>query len=191
MKNKKLLIIGHGQYSQVVKEIAEETNEYSAIKYIDDVVSSDVVATFDEFFNNLPKYKKEYDAVIIALGNLDKIYSILYLLNEYNFNLISLISNKAYVSKSSTIEEGIIIEAGAVINANSIVKKCSIISANAVINQNCIINECCHIDCNATVEASSNIPHKTKVKSNTVYSNKKTARELKTPDGDYKFEDGV
>lgn len=187
----KLLIIGHGQYSHIVREIAEENNDYLDIKYIDDIASSDVVATFDEFFNNLSKYNKEYDAVTIALNNLDKRYSILYLLNEYNFNLINLISKNAFVSKSSVIEKGTIIEAGVVINANSLVKQCSIISANAVINHNCIINECCHIDCNATVEANSNVPNKTKVKSNTVYSNKKTDRELKTPDGDYKFEDGV
>lgn len=168
----RLLILGKGQYSYIVKEIAEEKKMYSSIDFIDDNPSNNVIGSFDDFYNNLNRYKKEYDQFVISIGDCEKRYEIIKLLEKYDFNVISLVSNNAYVSNSSTIGIGSIIERGVVINPNTIVEKGVIICANAVINHNCIIKECSHIDCNATVASNTMVSMKTKVNSNIEYKNK-------------------
>lgn len=184
---KKLLVIGKGQYSYIVTEIALDIG-YKDIIYVDDIPSNDVICSFSELINSLDKYKATDLDVVISIGNNYKRFEVLKLVEEHSMNIVSIISSKSYVSSSSVIDKGCIIEAGAVINSNSYVKACSIVSANAVINHNCIIGECIHIDCNATVAANQIVPSKIKVQSNKVFINSSSRRTI---GNDYKFEDGV
>lgn len=153
----KLLILGAGEYGQLVKELAR--NEYLTIDFLDD--------NSDKAVGKLEDYRKlvdEYKNAIVAIGNNKLRLEWLSKLKEVGYNLPSLISDKAYVSKDASVENGVIIEPMAVININASISRGSIISSGAVVNHNAIVNEGCHIDCNAVVGAGTIVPSMTNLR---------------------------
>lgn len=162
MKN--LLIIGAGQYSNVVYDIAIEMNEFDKIAFLDDN-NPKAIGKIDQ----LSEFQSEYDCVAIAIGNLNVRLNILEKVKETNYKLINIVHNSAIISRLSKIVPPSILEAGVIINANSHIKAGCIIAAGAVVNHDCIIEECVHIDCNATVTSNSKVEKCSKVKCGTVY----------------------
>lgn len=147
-----LLILGAGEYGQLVKELAR--NHYSTIDFLDDK-SYAAIGKFEDY----KKFVGEYEA-IVAIGNNDVRLAWINKLEESGFIIPTLISPQAYVSPSAIVECGCIIEPMAVINTNAKVEKGSIISAGAVVNHNALVKQGCHIDCNAVVGADAVVPEK-------------------------------
>lgn len=148
-----LLILGAGEYGQLVKELAR--NKYTTIDFLDD--KSDVaIGKFEDY----RKLKDKYPDAVVAMGNNEVRMEWLVRLEEAGYKLPILISEKAYVSPTAVIEEGCIVEPMAVINANAKVEKGTIVSAGAVVNHNAVVKQGCHIDCNAVVGADAVVPEK-------------------------------
>lgn len=154
-----LLIIGAGGYGQLVKEIAEDCG-YVRVDFIDDEYP-DAVGKVSE----LASIQKSYDGCMVAIGNPD----IRNRISEKCEKLVTIIHQKATVSRLSEIKNGCVIEANAVINANSRIGKGTFVCAGVVVNHNAVIGEYCQIDCNAVVASRAVVPEKTKVKSCTVW----------------------
>lgn len=149
----KLLVLGAGEYSQIVKELAQ--NVYSTIDFLDD--NSDMALAKLEFYKELID---KYQNAIVAIGNNEVRIKWIELLESVGYNIPTIISHQAFVSPSATIEPGCIVEPMAVINANAVIEKGSIISSGAIVNHNAIIHRCCHIDCNSVVGADAVVPEK-------------------------------
>lgn len=150
----KLLILGAGEYGQLVKELARK--KYTTIDFLDD--GSDAAIGPLSAYKEL---KDQYNDAIVAIGNNEIRMEWLNKLEELGYTLPTLISDKAYISPSSTIEPGVIIEPMVAINTSAKVMKGSIISAGAVVNHNSIVQQGCHIDCNAVVGANAIVPSNT------------------------------
>ena len=148
----KLLILGAGEYGQLVKELAQ--NKYATIDFLDDNLSV-AIGKFGEY----KKFVGEYEA-IVAIGNNEARLAWIEKLVEVGFVIPTLISPQAFVSPSAKIEMGCIIEPMAVINTNGKVEKGTIVSAGAVVNHNAVVKQGCHIDCNAVVGADAIVPEK-------------------------------
>ncbi len=148
-----LLILGAGEYGQLVKELAH--NEYTTIDFLDDN-SSVAIAKLDAY----ESLKDKYQNAVVAIGNNDIRMTWIEKLDEAGYNLPTLVSERAFVSPSSSVEKGCVVEPMAAINANAIIEKGSIISSGAVINHNAIVKQGCHIDCNSTVGADAMVPEK-------------------------------
>lgn len=149
----KLLILGAGEYGQLVKEIAR--NSYSVIDFLDDN-SPIAIGKLEEY----KRLKKEYQNAVVAISNNEVRFEWIQRLDKDGYNLPVVLSDKAYVSPSAIIEQGCIIEPMVVVNANAKVEKGSIISSGAVINHNATVHKSCHIDCNAVVGADAVVPEK-------------------------------
>ena len=147
-----LLIMGAGEYGQLVKELAR--NQFLLIDFLDDS-SETAIGTFSDYEKYAGKYR-----TIVAVGNNELRLEWLNKLEGAGFELPIIISPQAFVSPSAIIEPGCIIEPMAVIHANAIIKKGSIISAGAVVNHNATVSEGCHIDCNSVVGADAVVPKK-------------------------------
>ena len=158
--NKSLLIIGAGEYGQVIKEIAE-LNGFEKIEFLDD---KNPIAIGK--INQLETKKKNFDYAICSIGNPEIREKISRIIN----NKIALIHPYAFVSKTAKIEKSCVIEAGVIINSYSVIKEGSLICAGSIINHNAIINEYCQVDCNAVVKGV--VPNKTKIESCTVWKEK-------------------
>lgn len=148
-----LLILGAGEYGQLVKELAR--NKFTTIDFLDDN-SAIAIGKLCEY----KSLKGKYQNAVVAIGNNEVRAAWLDRLKEANYNLPTIVSDRAYVSSSATIEEGCIIEPMSVINANAKIEKGSIISSGAVVNHNAVVHKYCHIDCNAVVGADSVVPEK-------------------------------
>ena len=159
-----LLILGRGQYSYIVEEIARES--FDVIDFLDDNFE-DAIGKIADF----EKLSSRYDYAIVAIGNASARLDLTEQLKKAGYKIPTLISKRAYVSGSAKVEEGCIIEPMTVVNPNTTIGKCCIISAGAIVNHNSIVCEGCHIDCNATVSSNATVEKKTKITYGTVYKN--------------------
>lgn len=151
-----LLILGAGEYGQLVKEMAKTM--FDTIDFLDDKSEHAIGKIAD-----LKIHVKNYKYAIVAIGNNSMRAKLFAELKSVGYKFPQLISEKAYISPSAKIDDGVIIEPMAIIQTGSIIRRGSIISSGSVINHNAVVNEYCHIDCNSVVGADAVIPPLTHV----------------------------
>ena len=162
---KKLLVIGRGQYSYIVEEIAKSV--FDSVDFLDDNLSQEngVIGKIQDYVN----FTNEYEYAIVSIGNPMVRLELTDKLEKAGYKIPTLISEKAYVSKTARLDNGCVVEPMAVINPNTIIEKCSLISAGAIVNHNSTVKAGCHIDCGAVVASNTTVEEKTKVPNGTVY----------------------
>ena len=164
MSKANLLILGAGQYGQVVRETAQAMETFAKICFLDDN-SSDAAGKLADY----EKFSGEYTCAFVAVGNPVLRAKWLDQLEAAGFKLPILIHPKAYVSPSATIGQGTVVEPMAVVNTGATVGKGGLLCAGCVVNHNANVADCCQIDCKAVVAAGAQVPEGTKVASGTVY----------------------
>lgn len=165
--NKKLLIIGAGQYGHVVKEIIEMNREYEAVAFVDDNFPKAIGK-----FNDLPALYEEWKYAIVAIGNPLVKKEITAQLKQIGFMLVNAIHPRAYISPSAHLGNGCVIEAMAVIHTDVKIGDGVFVSPGAIVNHNCCVMEYSHINCNAVIEAGSVVADCVKVESGSIFSKK-------------------
>ena len=169
----KLLIIGAGIYAQVAYEIACDMNCFERIDFVDDqktqtITGRPVIGDTDD----LPCLSKDYTHGVVAIGDpCVRLQLLTNLKEQTDLHIATLISPKAYVAPSATVEEGTIVEPMAVINSLCRIERGCLISAGAVVNHAAVCGKGVHLDCNVTVEGYSHVPLQTKVPCGTVFGN--------------------
>ena len=160
-----LLIVGAGEYGQLVKELAE-TLGYKKIDFLDDN-SELAIGKVEEY----QQFAPDYENFIVAIGNPNVRRQIIEKL-QHSFALCTLIHPTAVVSKTAIIGEGCVIEANAVVNTAAYIGKACLVNAGSVVNHNSRICDYCQIDCNAVVASDAVVPENTKVSSCIVWNEK-------------------
>ena len=156
-----LLIVGAGQYSSVVLEIANEMNCFDKIDFLDDN-SEKAVGKISE----MSSFVKDYKSAVCAIGNNPLRVEITNKLIEAGFEVPAFVSQKASVSPSAKIEQAVIIEPMAVVQANAVVSKATLVCAGAVVKHNAVVEQGCYLDCNCVVSAGAKVQSTTKIESN-------------------------
>ena len=147
-----LLIIGAGEHGMVAKETAESMNIFDKIDFLDDNVSF-AIGKFEDYI----KFIDDYKNIFVALGNTNLRLNWIEKLSNTEYDLVNLIHDKSYVSKSVKLDDGIIIEAGAIVNSNAVIEKGVIISIGALVDHNAYIESGCHIRAGATIKPNSKV----------------------------------
>lgn len=158
--NNNLLIVGAGAYGSVVKEIAEDTGIFAKISFADDFCKREDVVGTTEMLENL---SSDYRYAIVAIGNSQIRKKTIALLEDYGYELPSLIHSKAYVSKTANVGSACVIEPMAVVHSNANVGNGCLICAGSVVNHNAYVDDFCQIDCNSVVGVGASVPKYTKV----------------------------
>lgn len=153
-----LLILGAGQYGNIVFEIAQSTERFENIDFLDDNVSKAIGKITDA-----PTFLNSYKYATVAMGNPINRLKYLNLLEKLGFHIPIICSPMAYISPSASIDKGTIIEPMAVVHSNTKIGKGCLICAGAVINHNAIVEDGCQIDCNAVVQSSQTVSANTKL----------------------------
>ena len=165
---KNLLILGAGQYGQFVREIAEATDCFDRIAFLDDR-NPCAVSTLAEYGN----YKGDYPCAFVAIGNSELRMLLLNRLKEVGYSLVTLIHPTAAIAPSAVIGCGSVIEPMAVVQSNATIGEGTIIASGAVIKHNAVVGNGCYVDCNSTVLAGAIVPNGEKVFANTVVEGRK------------------
>lgn len=166
----KLLILGAGRYARVVREIAEESNRFAEIAFLDDY-KPNVIGKLSDAENLFG----EFTHAVVAIGDGELRLRWISILSERGFCVAPIISARAYVSRGARVEDGCIVEPMAVIQAGCTVGKGSIVSSGAVLRHDATIAEGCHVDCNAVVMSDATVARGEKVLCGEIY----TAKEKK------------
>ena len=171
---KKLLIMGASTYAVVASEIAADMDCFEKIDFIDDQKTETptgiaVVGTSQDLAN----LNGEYDCVCVAIGNPRVRLSLLEKLRaQTGYEIVSLVSPRAYVAPSAQVMPGCIIEPMAVVHAQCVLETGCLISAGAVVNHASRCSQGVHVDCNATVEGYCLVPAGMKIAAGQVYDKK-------------------
>ncbi len=135
----KLIIIGAGGHSKVLKDIAQ-LNGYIDIYFLDDnKKDQDIIGTT----NDINKYL-DYD-FFVGIGNNAVRRKLHLLLKENNITPINLIHPSSVIDKTVKLTHGIAVMAQAVINAESIIDEGVIINTSASVDHECHIHSFTHI----------------------------------------------
>ena len=162
-----LLIIGAGQYGRVAEETAQATGRFDEIAFLDDLNEAAVGKIAD-----CEKFVSRYPNAFAAIGNADLRSEIIGRLEKAGYNVVTLISPRAYVAPSATLGKGVIVEPMAVVNAHAVVGTGTLVCAGAIINHNAVVGDGCQIDCGGVVGAGAEVPVKTKIGCNEVFKTK-------------------
>ena len=159
---KRLLIVGAGECGHVLKELAEDYG-YKEIAFLDDN-SLEAIGKVSDY----PKYERQYDEYIVAVGNPHFRSKCVAMLKD-TYAIATIIHDKAYVSKDAVLMPGCIVEPGVVVHRNAVVGESYILNAGAVINHDSKVGAYSQIGCNAFVPARTEVPEGTKVEHCTLF----------------------
>lgn len=182
MDFKKLILVGGGGHCKSVIDVAESAG-FKIIGILD---------TTDNVGNKVLNYTiigtdndiKKYVDTALFLVTVGQIKDATLRINLHNKiinaggQFATIIANTAYVSKYSTISEGVIIMHKAFVNADAKVGFGCIINTYANIEHDAIVNDYCHISTGAMVNGNCEVGENTFLGSQAVMVN-----GVKTTDG--------
>ena len=155
---KSILIIGAGGHGRVIAETALACG-YDKIDFLDDHPSENVVGSLAE----LEERSKNYDAVIISIGNLELRRKITEVVERVSNPITTLVHPNAFVSPSAEIGKGSLVLPGAIVHTKAKVGKGCILSVGALIDHDAEIGDFCHINTGAIVGAGATVKDGTRI----------------------------
>ena len=165
-KLNKLIIVGAGGHGRCCLDIARE--KYDEIIFLDDGLVGQTVNDCKVVgkINEMKAFFPEYLDIFIAVGNNAFRKQLFNQAKEIGYNIITLISNEATVSKYASIKQGSVIFPHAVIEPNAMIGNNCIVCANATINHDAIIHDDCLIYSNTVIRPNVIIHELTRIGSN-------------------------
>lgn len=169
----KIILVGGGGHCKSCIDVIEHDGKFLIAGIIDSQKNGDQVLGYPVLGGDdeLPSLRKNYEFALITIGQIKtpmvrmKLYEQLTMLN---FNLPTIISPRAYVSKYAVINNGSIIMHDALINAHAEIGNNCIINTKALIEHDSKIGSHCHISTGAIINGGVSIGNGTFVGSNTV-----------------------
>ena len=164
MKNK-LLILGSGGHGKVVADVAEKTNFFQEISFLDNTFSD---SNFSKSVNskkvigeiskiNIENYSSDFSHAFVGIGDNKIRNNWLKILGTLNFEIPTIIDPSAEISKYALLEKGCFINTNVVIQCNTRIKFGSILNTSCTIDHDSIIGECTHISPGVHVAGNVNI----------------------------------
>lgn len=157
-QDNRLLIVGAGRHSKVTIDILETIGQFEIVGLIDvkegRIFDYSVIGNDDELSSF---YERGITNIFISVGD-NTIREKLFIQSEnIGFNIISIISPQAYISKYANVGRGVVIMPGAIINAGAEIKDGTIINTNAGVDHDCVIGEFSHIAPGAAISGSCDV----------------------------------
>ncbi len=181
-----ILILGAGGHCRSLIDVIELEGKFKIAGIIDNelpigskVLDYEVIGKDSD----LEKLREKYEYAIVGVGQIKtpKIRIKLFnLLKNLGYNLPVVISPRAYVSKSASIEEGTVIMHDALVNVNAKIGKNCIINTKSLIEHDVVVEDNCHISTGAIVNGAVIVGTGSFVGSNAI-----TKENIKIPENSF------
>ena len=172
---KKLIVIGDGGHARAIVDVALSTGEFEILAVVGrDETNQKAWQQFGIDWVNedeIQKYANSSAFGIVGLGQIKdpepriKAYE---LLENLGVELATLVSPKAYVSKTSIIGKGTAVMHGAVVNAHAQIGVNTIINSMALLEHDATVGNHSHISTGAIVNGESRVGDKSFIGSGAV-----------------------
>lgn len=161
---KSILIIGAGEFGQMVQETVKELG-YEEVVFLDDAVKhSNVIGRCSDY----KAFLEKYDTAIAALGdNGQRLYWTEKLLDA-GYHVPAIVHPSAVISPSAHIGAGSFVMQRAVVNTNTVVEEGVLINSGAVVDHDSHIAKGAHIGLGSVVKANCQIEKGRKVEAGEV-----------------------
>ena len=146
-QSKRLVMVGASGHGKVCAEIAESSNIYREILFLDDNLNLQecggfkIVGTVSEYKN----YLGEETEFFVSIGNNCTRRMIQDEIKRTGCKIATLIHDSAVVGKDVVLGEGTVLMAGAVINTGTRIGKGCIVNTSSSVDHDCIIENYVHI----------------------------------------------
>ena len=161
----KLLILGSGGHGKVVADVAEKSNLFQEISFLDNdfltfngrklVNSKKVIGEISE--QNIQKYSSEFTDAFVGIGDNRIRMKWLKIINKIGLNIPTIVDPSAEISKYASLEKGSFINTNVVIQCNTKIEFGSILNTSCTIDHDSIIGEGTHISPGVNVAGNVNI----------------------------------
>ena len=151
----KILLVGGGGHCISVIDVIEQEDKYTIAGIIDkkellgqDILNYKIIGSDDD----LTELFKTYKYAVITVGQIKSNSLKVKLFNlakNIGYELPTIISPLAYISKHSTIEEGTVVLHHALVNANAKIGKNCIINSKVLVEHDVVVEDNCHISTGA------------------------------------------
>ena len=152
-----IVLIGGGGHCKSVIDVIEQEGRFEIVGIVErpDFLETDVLG-YQIIGNDsdLVDLAKKYKYALITVGQIKspslriKLFD---LATKAGFTLPNIISPNAYVSKHSSIGNGVVVMHNAIVNVSASIGDNCIINSKALIEHDCLISKHCHISTNATI----------------------------------------
>lgn len=169
-----LILVGGGGHCVSCIDVIESNPQYKILGILDteqnigkNVLGYPILGTDHDIL----KYAKTGCYFLITVGQIETAFlriSLYEKIIESGGKFAKIISSRAYVAKSSSIDQGTIVMHDALINANTHIGKNCIINSKALIEHDCHIKSNCHVSTGAVINGGVEVGERTFFGSNTV-----------------------
>jgi len=168
-----LILIGGGGHCAACIDVIEAAGQFRIAGIIDSNPQLRQVCGYPVLGNDslLGALRNQISHAFVTLGQLRDVslrMRLTELILTHNYQIPTLISPRAYVSRHATIHAGTIVMHDALVNARAIVGSHCIINSKALIEHDAIIDDFCHISTAAVINGGTHIHRGTFFGSNAV-----------------------
>jgi len=172
-----IILIGGGGHCKSVIDVIEQENKFIIAGIIDkkeligeEILGYKIIGCDDD----LEELFKSYKNAIVTVGQIQTPSIRIKLFNKLQtigYNLPTIISPLAYVSKYALIGEGTVIMHQVLVNASAKIEKNCILNTKSLIEHDCLIESNCHISTASVVNGG------TVIKEGTFFGSNATSKE--------------
>jgi sugar O-acyltransferase (sialic acid O-acetyltransferase NeuD family) len=170
---KSLILIGGGGHCRSCIDVIEAEGKYQIAGIVNQPGGNNEPVLGYEFLgddNDLPELLKIYPIALITVGQIkyaDLRVKLFNKLLSLGFDLATIISPRAYVSKNARLGIGTIVMHNALINASAVIGKNCILNTKSLVEHDAIVEDHCHISTSAVINGGTIIREQTFFGSNT------------------------
>lgn len=155
----KVIVAGAGAHCKVVLDILQECPEYEVVGLLDTDTSHQIfgipVIGTDERLQEL--FDQGIHCGFVAIGSNKIRQKVQKKMAEIGFEMLTLVSQYAIVSRYATLGAGSILMPGAVVNAQANIGMGCILNTNCSVDHDCQIGDFCHIAPGCAISGSTTI----------------------------------
>ena len=171
---KSLLLIGGGGHCRSCIDVIEAEGKYKIAGIVNQPGgNTDPFLGYEVLGDDgdLPELFKKYTIALITVGQIksaDLRVKLFQQLRSLGFELATIISPRAYISKNASLGAGTIVMHDALVNTGAKIGNNCILNTKSLVEHDAIVEDHCHISTGSIVNGGTVIREKTFVGSNTI-----------------------